>query len=96
MDEEDDQKCWALVAWDYWPSDLKAARGKDATGKEVRAKNGARRYHGVLGMVASNHLDICYETPEEKLKQYFWRQSYDIRDGSLSVSRGFCLPQPLL
>lgn len=54
-------------------------------------------------MVASNHLDIqdvdtfdrlvtgdvdiCYEKPEENLEQYYWRQSYDVRDGSLSISQ---------
>lgn len=30
-------------------------------------------------------LKVCYEEEGELLKQYFWRQTFDVRDGSLSV-----------
>lgn len=80
-----------------WPSDLKAALGQGEP-----PKNGRKGYHGDYELVPSNHLDIMdmrtfdkmlseqdldvrYEEGE-LLKEYYLRQTFDVRDGSLSVS----------
>lgn len=75
-------KEWALVAWLYWPADLKAAHGQGEP-----PKNGRKGYHGDYELVPSNHLDImdvrtfdrvfgegdinvCFEKEGELLREY--------------------------
>lgn len=106
QDRSSDEQ-WAMIAWLYWPGDL-----KDAHGKDEKRRNGRKGYHGEHELIAFNHLDIvdvrtfdrnfaddmeiCKEEDHRHItKEYYWRQTYDIRDGSLSVRNFFPNHTPL-
>lgn len=92
----DAQHVYALVVWMYWPDQLLNAH----VGRET-AKSGQRSYHGKHELIASNHLDVMDVTTlagKAPVKQWleeddndvqdglYWRQTYDIKTGNLSVS----------
>lgn len=92
---KDPRHVYALVAWLYWPDELVNVR----VGTEA-PKSGRRWYHGKHELVASNHLDIedvtsmaghapvaqWLEEDDDKIQEgLYWRQTYDIMTGKLSV-----------
>lgn len=95
---KDSRHVYALIAWMYWPDQLVDAHVGGEKPKSLR-----RWYHGKHELVASNHLDIqdvtsmagvapvtqWLEEDEEGAQEgLYWRQTFNIVTGSLSV----CIP----
>lgn len=97
---KDSRHVYALVAWLYWPDELVNVR----VGTEA-PKSGRRWYHGKHELVASNHLDVedvtsmaghaavaqWLEEDDDKIQEgLYWRQTFDIMTGKLSVCTYHC------
>ncbi|KFA80438.1 hypothetical protein S40288_07053 [Stachybotrys chartarum IBT 40288] len=74
------------VEWFYWPEQLERAT---CGGRIV---NGRQPYHGRLELIKSNHCDrigrktiIEWEEKEVKSPRFYWRQTYNFNDGTLTV-----------
>ena len=40
--------------------------------------------------VFNDNIEVCTEEFEQVIKEYYWRQTYDVKDGKLSVSILVC------
>lgn len=89
---------YALVLWLYWPSDLKNAHVGEEHPKDGR-KGYHGDYELVVSnhfditdvrtfdrVFTEGDVRPLLEVDGEVVREYYWRQSYDVRDGSLSVS----------
>ncbi|KFZ24926.1 hypothetical protein V502_00603 [Pseudogymnoascus sp. VKM F-4520 (FW-2644)] len=94
-------RVYALIAWMYWPDELRGAH----MGAET-PKSGRRWYHGKHELVASNHLDVLdvtsmaghapvaqwFEDDDDNTQDgFYWRQTFKIMSRGLSSIRKYCI-----
>ncbi|RYP02620.1 hypothetical protein DL764_005702 [Monosporascus ibericus] len=95
----DENHVYVRVYWMYWPDELPSG-----TREGRRTIQGRQSYHGQDELIASNHMDIisvfsvaalatvnCWDENENHVQSdFYWRQTFNIRDMKLSVAQPRC------